>query len=1175
MVGTWTIEVGGNPIAYRKINLERKLDTKIPSKFDAVVQYSGSIAYWDLVEIKRDNITEWKGFVEDKDDFWDKDGHFLNIGGRDTTLILWKKWSEGFVDMHEATEGFFGSVSAIELIKFLLRCPKSDPTGEFPYNKEGWGIDKSKISSCRASRTSVGDPNWVKLRKRGYGWRNSGSPYNSVDADVDALISNNWSTNGVSPYINAEDANYIYSKTAGQEGIFSFENLSTLDPTVTSVEKCFLNILWRPEASWWYADRARVKAYISPDGGTTWYFAGYFDGKGSVFGPVVWQTYSFDVSSYIDTVSKADNARVKLVCQENVQLYAYIDHVYLTFSYVTGGSQSYINDEFDVVLSCAETLVGLYMESRIDNESFPINYGVLGITDNKQDYTTYTDVDGHTTVAATHIDFNAPMDADAYVYKDFGAGYFDAYFDHIFEVKVIPDPITAFARLGIWAVTNTIDDYIGLSGGGQSNLAMAIQDGGGAQPYFSLREINNGASTIDTGLELAEGTTYMIWIKRRAGNVKAYIYTGGIDGQLFDTLELNMAGPTNTFRYLFACLSVNGSKVIHTDVDIDNLTIQTYTDLGYVNNNTLRDVIHSWTPQSISHLRIRITIDDASHSWAISQIYLYKAEDLDYRVWLETGDPTFPDDQYIQDFSADSAYTTAFGPLNIPKGRLLDVINDIVSQCNASYVPFEFWLALDANNTFHLKNQKGTASGITFAKATNLGGVTNSGSVDETVQRIQIIGKAEGKRQEKVSSDWTEDVTEMGNVNTFYEDILTEKTIASKAVADLLANIELNELAPPKEPKDVLITRDTNVSMTYDVGDTATFTDSLTSLSGAHRIYNIRKTIDNNGEVITITIDSKRRIPEEQIKDIYRRLKELGLVGVITSDWVGEAANENKIDSKVVTESFSKTAKNGEESDKDITDPSWYVNPVPTGYTPYGNHAAGSSVQFYSFANGKMWKHKSDWIGLWGPNAGTGADSFIVERRGESFIDELDVIMNQNPKFEAEIRAIRDTTGNINGGSACNWRVGDYVELGMYDSANSYGFFFRLIKEDAGNILKVYACWNVNATDEYTELIREIDISDHENDDVRYKLEILTEIQDDNQKYVIFNVYDLNVEGQKYPPSSIVANVDNNIVIKPFYAKLSADRHADAANLCILYIYSYRIEWEKLNPYYSETYGET
>lgn len=1183
MVGVWTIEIDSSPVNYKEINFERKLDTKIPSKFDAQIEFSSGINYWDLVEIKRDGTTEWKGFIEDKDEKWDKDGRFLYIGGRDTSLILWKKWSDNFIEMHEATEGFFGLVSAIELIKFLLRCPKSDPFTTYPNNKEGWGIDKGRISDCSAHRTSLGDPNWVKLRRRGYGWRNTGSPYNSINANVDAVISNVWSTNGASPYLNTEDdLNYIYSKIPWQEAIFGFENLSTLDATATNVERCFINVVWKPETSWWMAARSKTSMYVSVDGGTIWYIVGSFGGKDSIFGPNPWRTYSFDISNIVDSVTDADAVRVKFVCMSDM-LYTYITHAYLSFSYVTNGEQA-VKDWFDIPFE-EDTIVGCYIESRIDNDSYPRNYAIYSVVKSEQVYTGYTEVDPtttHITKSASKIDFDAYMNEDAYVYKDFTAGYFSSFMRHWVKFTPITDPIPEPAAGGevegnilcFWALSNALNDLYGLYGNNDAFLALTVWRDpddiiNGGAPCFNLIEYDGSTYQSTNSAELTEGSIYTFEIVRGGDNLVVTIYEDDI---YWATLTLTLNAGSATFRYLFGCLTSNTATASYCECDVENLGIEVETQLVAVNSNTYRDILHSWTPTTMSNLRIRITSATANKSWAISQVYIYKADDLDYRVWKEIGSPTFPDEQYIQAVSADSAYTTPLGPLNVSRGRLLDVINDIVAKCHASYVPFECWLAMDATNTVHIKNQRGSdvSGSVSFVKGTNLGEVENNGSVADTAQRIQVVGKSEGKRQEKINSSWAEDTGEMANVNTFYEDILTEKTLANKELADLVANIALTDSAPPKEPKNILVTRDTYASMAYDVGDDATFTDSLTSLSGAHRIYNIRKTINDNGESIVITIDSARRVPDTEIKEIYRKLKELGVVGVITSDWTGEGTKEDKIDAKVVTESFSKTAKNGEESDKDITDPSWYISLVPLSYTPYGNHKDGTAVQSYTFSNGMAWKHKSEWMGLWGPNTGSGTDWFYVERRGESYIDELNVRMDQNPKFEAEIRAIRDTTGNINGVNPCNWNVGDYVLIGMYDKVTERGFVFKLIKESAGNTLKVYALWNIAGTS--TEiLIREIDISDHENDDIRYKLEILTDVQDDDHKFVIFNIYDLNIEGQKYPPSSIVANIDNTLNVKPFFACISADRDGSVDNLCIFYIYSYKVEWEKLNPYYSET----
>jgi len=109
MAKTWQIFVGGVARNYRRGKFERKLETNSPAKFEATIQYNASIDYWDLVEFKRDGTTEYKGFVEILDIRWDENGRYLYISGRDTKVILWKKYSDNFSNMHEDTKGFFGS----------------------------------------------------------------------------------------------------------------------------------------------------------------------------------------------------------------------------------------------------------------------------------------------------------------------------------------------------------------------------------------------------------------------------------------------------------------------------------------------------------------------------------------------------------------------------------------------------------------------------------------------------------------------------------------------------------------------------------------------------------------------------------------------------------------------------------------------------------------------------------------------------------------------------------------------------------------------------------------------------------------------------------------------------------------------------------------------------------
>jgi len=1163
---TWTIEVGGVARNYRRIKFQRKLETNKPAIFEATIKFDAGVAYWDLVEIKRDGTPEFKGFVEIIDIRWDEVGRYLYISGRDTKVILWKKYSDNFSNMHEDTKGFFGRVKAQDLITFLLRTPKSDfDPDAYPNNKEGWGMDVSRLHDFTAVRTSVGDPNYTKLRRRGYGWRNSGNPFASEVDVVDAEISrSNWTANGAAPYLDDEDSvNFIESNTADGTAIYSFEDLPA---TATSVERVHMTVVWRPDQTWWFWINSECDVYISDDAGTTWYYVGAFGGRESPIKPNPWRHFTFDISSRINTVAKVDDCRVKFV-NKSTSLTTNITQAYLSVGYTASGTQE-VYDRFDIPFE-TETIAGIYVESRMDDESYPRDYEIVTVANTKDDLSGYTEEDNnnHITVVGTdHIDFDAYQDEDAWLRYDYGAAYFGTYFKHTVKVKAVTDPVPQAPNAGqpevtgivagFWCVSDGLNDLIGLEGGSVNHLSLSIYrkaDINGGVPCFRLHEQDGGSGQSTYSAELTEGTTYSVEIERIGSSLVAIIYSGST---VLSTLSLTLGGATNTFRYMLACATANRGAAVNCDIDIDDLIIEKETTLVTVASNTYRDIIHSWTPQSMNHIRIKITSQDTSHSWAISQVYVYKAESCDYRVYKETGcTPTYAADQYISALSFDSSYTTAIGPLNLPRARLIDVINTIVKQCHATYIPYEWWLALDSNNTFHFKNQKDDAPAVTFSKGTNLGGVKRRKDVSDTVQRVRIIGRGEGKRQEDVSSDWVEDATAMGNVNSFYEDIVSKKSMVDKTMSELVANIHLNEEAEPKDQPIVAVNNDSYASMAYDVGDTITVVDSLTGTSGSHRIYNISKEIDDNGEEIVITVDVPERDDADEWVELYKRLKELEIGGVTAADWTGEADEETKVTTDVITDFFEKTAKNDEDAAKrDIKDPSWYMSPNPTGYTApqdafnAGPQARGTPAS-YGYANGRTWTHQNEWMKLDGPNAGNAIQTLLVELRGDSG-EEIDVYMRQNPKLVFELKVYEDT------GTPIQWYSGDYFDVGLYNAATDKGYFFR-IKASGGAIFKIYACWNEtgNAADTQEQLIRSI------TRNVKYRLEIITE---DDNRLVIFNVYDMD-QTQKYPPSAVKTNMDRNMLIRPLYMFLSAfDDNANPNVRATVYVYKFRTEWEKV-----------
>jgi hypothetical protein len=1192
VVKTYTLEIGGVEREYLTCDYEDKLKKSTPSRFDAVIKYYGDLNYFDLVEIKCNGDVEWKGFLEDMDIDWKSSGgRKIKVGGRDNSIILWKKWCDNYVNMHEGTSGFFGRVNASELIQFLLRCPTSDLDPVLnPYNKSGWGIDAKNMqcfstianpysSTNPDGRIETGDPNTCLLRKQGgYGWRNSGNPYNQKVTHVDAVISNDWDTTGASPYIDLDTrVKYISTSTVNDTAIFSFEDLSSLAPDATTISNAQLSIVWKPMVHVNWTLRARVSVYLSVNGGTDYTQIGYFDGKDGWLAPNAWRTYTWDIRYFVDTVAKADDLRIKFIYTGDNPMIAYITEAYVTYQYVNEGNQQ-IGDEFDIVFKEQE-VVGLYMESRQDNSSFPVNYGLLDVKNSPQSYySQYTQVDPNShidipSLLLTHIDFDMYQNETAYVYRDFGVDNIIAYFDHYFTFKMVSPVLPTNGKFGLWSVSNNLGSLEDLEGAGSYNLSLYVyNDGGGAKIY--LREVDNGTSYISSPSKEITGATgsYRIRMIRRDDEIIALIYNSS-DDSLFDSLQLIMHTASQTYRYLISGLTSNTSNAWHTDVDFDQLMYETYTDMGFVNSNTYRDIIHSWNPRTMGHLRVRIT-DSASQPWAVSQVYVYKSEELNYRLMYEDGtEPSFALDQYILSVSLDDTYNVPIGPLNVGKARVMDAIKSIIESCNTSYIPFEYWMDMDGDNTIHTGQAKGTdkSATISFEKGTHLGELNITSTIADRVQRVQVIGKGSGKTQDDVSSDWVNNTGEMSNINTWFEDIVTEKTVINKEVANILANIHVNVNGGATESLEIIVNNDEE----YDVNSYLSG-DYVTVDGTSHRIFNIRKSISKNGAVITINLDSSREIPEEALKDLYNKIKQITIQGVVAADWGASALNQKATDAdSVLSTLFSSQAKNSEiKIPESITDPEWTYSIAPLTYTPASNHTGGASTgEHYLWQYGTQWNKSSDWMRITGP---TDLANAIREISGVLLLNDVYskshfLSLTKNPKFTATVKCYKKATG-VN---PYDWRDGDYMDIGMYDSLINMGFMVRFIREDG--IINAYARYNITgASDGWTmKLLRSIEISEgfftgssttaDYFTDFRYKVEIITE---KDVKRVSINLYDVSPDNpivETYPITIVIPNIDvDNITVEPLWLHMSANNNNSASNLLTFIMYNYKVEIEQV-----------
>lgn len=1179
-MAVWTLEIGGLVRKYKTFTFDRKLKKGTPAKFSGQVEYDvdNLINYFDLIEAKRDGITEWKGFIEGLEVEWSADGRYYNIDGRDTTIILWKKYIDDFSSMHEGTEGFFGKVNAVELIKFLLRTPQSDPTIDYPDNKSGWGLDYSRMPSVTAAQTSYGDPEYTILRRRGIGWFNSGNPFNNIQRNVDELICGAgappcgaapaWNTFGVGDpvFLSAEDNNYIHSNTQAAQAEFGFADLPA---NATAVNNAFLTVVWRPHTTWNPFRVAMLYVLMSFDGGTTYERIGEFGGREAPWHSNPWRHFTFDISGRFESIEdlRNDNPKLRLVCASDALIGAPlgidVTHAYLTISYVTGGSQS-LCDWFGVAFD-EEEIVGVYIESRFDEDSYPRNYDIVTVDTILRDFLdgTWTEVDPNlniTILSSTHIDFQCRQDEDAYYYTSLTSGL---YFRHTGKITVMDDPLVDDANddaYPFYAVTQQIDDLraIELLNGPAIALAVCLH---GGVPVFRLTVMDGAGGAITFSPELTETSQYSFEIERICQYVYCRIYNP--NGTLFyefgppaGTFVVN---PNVTFDYYFTAMTWNNGDADQCDLDLDDYAVDEDTVLVSVNGNTYRDIIHSWTPRTMTSIKIKITSPHTGNGWAISQIYIYKAEDCDYRVWNETGcTPSFSLDQYIRHVIIPN-YSQPLGPINIPRGRLIDVINSVVEKLHSGYQPYAWWLNYDANNTFVVANRKGAdISGLVdFSLGTHIEGSTNKGEIDETVQKVKVLGMGQGKRQEKAGSKWIADTAAMAQVNTFYEEVIPQKEIAGSELAELVADIYLQENADPLEKISVKISYDTYNAMTYDVGDDVTINDALTRLIAAiKRIYNINKTVDSNGEHVVLYLGSPHKEVEDEWGEIYRRLKKIEINDTVVGDWSPLTIEVEKVDPKKLATLFEKTAQNDEiPVGDDKTNAKWVIG--------------GDGV------NGMLFMLNDDRMAFYGPTIGAGIQMVAAEmlrdvpNTGAGYAADFAVTgndsryalaMHENPKMVCEMKLWR-----CDGcGTPINWANGDIFEIGFRADANDVvtgyvgtndGYWFRLEKL-TGNTFSVHARWEeLGENTESEKYICEIDMLK------KYRFEILT---DKYRRWVIFNVYD--VESERVLPHSVVAtHIDVDTIVSPFWGRLSADNTGADPNIrAIVYIYRVKVECERV-----------
>jgi len=246
-------------------------------------------------------------------------------------------------------------------------------------------------------------------------------------------------------------------------------------------------------------------------------------------------------------------------------------------------------------------------------------------------------------------------------------------------------------------------------------------------------------------------------------------------------------------------------------------------------------------------------------------------------------------------------------PINMPYQRVTEALEQIrTTAFDSSYIPWEWWIA-KATGQIHFDSRRGSdksatikfvAVNVSDPNNIHLGKTSRSEDLRKTAQRVRVIGKAEGKRQDEISSNWQEDTGAMDNINTFYEEVFSERSVSNRETANALARVYVAERKNPVQEIEVTIERDPYTAGSWGVGDDVTIYDPKSRItSGSYRIKKVGYSIDTSGEHITLTVTNAWQDVTDSIADLYRRLKILELSNIVVEDWSTES-EEGEIDAE-------------------------------------------------------------------------------------------------------------------------------------------------------------------------------------------------------------------------------------------------------------------------------------
>lgn len=190
-----------------------------------------------------------------------------------------------------------------------------------------------------------------------------------------------------------------------------------------------------------------------------------------------------------------------------------------------------------------------------------------------EDFTTYVETDplGHLSITASTITGTGiTLDEDTYCHYDKGVGHFSGDFTHLITTNVTN--VSGGSACASWALTNDIDDVIGLIGASKSFLRLQHNSGN----TYILTETVLGTQYSDSGT-LTDGQTYYNTIERDEsigtyGQLTCKIYSDSDRTVLVDTLLVTLHVKLD-LQYIFGLLSVDNNNASTCNLTVSNMDL--------------------------------------------------------------------------------------------------------------------------------------------------------------------------------------------------------------------------------------------------------------------------------------------------------------------------------------------------------------------------------------------------------------------------------------------------------------------------------------------------------------------------------------------------------------------------------------------------------------------------